>query len=183
MKKLQEVKSRLEFWWARKTIKDGRDFDLQMDELGMLVTILTGEFKGTQFRYSPLSVREDNEGLVDFATYVEYAPHSADVANPKFTKLTTNILRILLTDAIPETAAQAHNEVQVTNENRDIDTGESFEERGFYEESTPVLEKRVSKRKPRKKAVRPDNELHSEVQQPAKPKRARARTARAKRPK
>lgn len=177
MKKLQEVKSRLEFWWARKTIKDGRDFDLLMDDVGMLVTILTGEFKGTQFRYSPLSVREDDDGLVDFATYVEYAPLSVDLSNSKFTKLTTNILRILLQDAIPET-----NE-QVTNENRDIDTSEPLEERGFHEEVSPLLEKRVSKRKPRTKTVRTDNGVHSEVQSPAKPKRTRARTARAKRPK
>lgn len=177
MKKLNEYASRVQFWWARKTIKDGRDFDLLMDDRGMLVTILTGEFKGTQFRYSPLSVREDDDGLVDFATYVEYAPLSVDISNSKFTKLTTNILRILLQDAIPETSEQ------VMNENRDIDTGESIEERGFYEESTPVLEKRVSKRKSRAKTVRPDSTVHPKVQQPAKPKRTSTRTPRAKRPK
>ena len=179
---MKKYKEKLQFWWAKTTIKDGRDFDLQMDEVGMLVTILRGKFKGVQYRYSPLKVLDD-EGLVDFRTHVEYLPYPIDPSDPKFEKLTTNILRILLTDAIPETMAQAKNEAQVTNENRDTDTGEPLEERGFHEESTPLLEKRVSKRKPRKKTVSADSGVHPKVQQPAKPKRARARTTGKKRPK
>jgi hypothetical protein len=176
-----KIKEKLQFWWAKKTLKDGRDFELQMDEVGMLVTIISGKFKGVQFRYSPLTVVDD-EGLVDFRTYVEYAPLSVDLTDPKFVRLTTNILRILLTEAIPETAVQKHEEIQVIDENRNTDTDKFDQERDFYEESSPVLEKRVSKRKPRKKVVPTDSGVHPEVQQPAKPKRTRTRTTGKKRP-
>lgn len=176
--KLNEYKEKLAFWWAKKTIRDGKEFEVSMDDIGMLVHIISGPFKGVTYRYSPLKVIDD-DGLVDFHTYVEYTPKNVDVSDPRFAKLTTAILRILLEQAIPETAAQAKKEIetQVIDENRDTDTGELVEERGFYEESTPLLEKRVSKRKPRKKTVSADSGIHPQVQQPAKPKRARARTS------
>lgn len=177
-----KLKEKLQFWWDKQTIKDGRDFDLRVDDLGMIVTILSGRFKGVAYRYSPLRVI-DEEGLVDFSTFVEYTPKNVDLADPRLAKLTTRILRILLADAIPETAAQAKQETtQVIDENRNTDTVELDQERVFHEESTPLLEKRVSKRKPRTKVVPTDSGVHSEVQQPAKPKRARARTSGKKRP-
>jgi hypothetical protein len=178
---MKKYKEKLQFWWLKKTIKDGRDFDILMDDLGMLITILSGKFRGVSFRYSPLTVIDD-EGLIDFRTHVAYNPKNLDVSDPKFAKLTTNILRILLADAIPETAAQKYEEAQVIDENRDIDFSQPLEERDIHEESTPVLEKRVSKRKPRTKTVRPDKLPHPEVQQPTKPKRTRARTTGKKRP-
>lgn len=180
--KLNELKQALGIWWARKTIKDGRDYEISMDDVGMLVHLTSGKFKGVTYRYSPLKVLDD-EGLVDFRTYVEYAPKNVDVSDPKFVKLTTNILRILLSEAIPETQSQTKIEAQVNDENRDIDTGELDQERDIREEVSPLLEKRVSKRKSsRKKTVRTDSEIHTKVQQPAKPKRARARTTGKNRP-
>jgi hypothetical protein len=178
---MKKYKEKLEFWWAKKTIRDGRDFELTMDDAGMLVTLISGKFKGVQYRYSPLTVLDD-EGLIDFRTFVEYAPKTADLMDPRFVRLTTNILRILLAEAIPETAVQKHEEIQVIDENRNTDTNELDQERVFHEESTPLLEKRVSKRKPRKKTVSADSGVHPKVQQPAKPKRARARTTGKKRP-
>ena len=178
---MKKLKEKLEFWWVKKTIKDGRDFDILMDEVGMLITILKGKFKGVSYRYSPLKVLDD-EGLVDFKTYLEYAPQNVDVSDPRLTKLTTNILRILLSEAIPETAAQKHEETQVIDENRNTDTDKLDQERVFHEERTPLLEKRVSKRKSRKKVVTADSGVHPEIQQPAKPKRTRARTTGKKRP-
>lgn len=179
--KLNELKQALGVWWARKTIKDGRDYEISMDDVGMLVHLTSGKFKGVTYRYSPLKVLDD-EGLVDFRTYVEYAPKNVDVSNPKFAKLTTNILRILLSEAIPETQSQTKFEAQVNDENRNTDTGESDQERGFYEESTPLLEKRVSKRKSRAKTVSADTDLHPKVQHPAVKKRTRARASGKKRP-
>ena len=177
-----KLKEKLQFWWDKQTIKDGRDFEIRMDDVGMLVTLLSGKFKGVQYRYSPLRVI-DEEGLVDFSTYVEYTPLTVDVSDPKFSRLTTKILRILLAEAIPETAVQAQQETtQVIDENRNVDTVELDQERGIHEEVSPLLEKRVSKRKPRKKVVPADSKVHPQVQQPAKPKRARARTTGKKRP-
>lgn len=181
--KLHEYKAKLEFWWAKKTIKDGKDFEVSMDDVGMLVHLTSGRFKGVTYRYSPLTVLDD-EGLVDFKTLVEYTPKNVDVTDPRFARLTTMILRILLEEAIPETASQAKKEIetQVIDENRDTDTGKLDQERDFYEESTPLLEKRVSKRKPGKKVVPTDSGIHSEIQHSTKPKRTRARTTGKKRP-
>jgi hypothetical protein len=177
------LKERLEFWWAKTTIKDGRDFEIQVDEDGMYISILKGKFRGVRYRYSPLTVLDD-EGLVDFRTIVEYIPENVGELGEDFSKLTTKILRILLSEAIPETINQTKQEYeQVTNENGNIDTGELTQERDFYEESTPLLEKRVSRRKSRKKVVPTDSGLHPEIQQPAKSKRTGNRTPRAKRPK
>ena len=179
--KLNEYKAKLALWWAKKTIKDGRDFEVSMDDLGMLVHLTSGKFKGVTYRYSPLTVIDD-EGLVDFRTYVEYTPKDVDITDPKFAKLTTTILRLLLEEAIPETLSQAKQtiEAQVNNESRNTDTDESSQEREFYEEDTSVLEKRVSKRKPRKKTVSADSESHPKVQHPAVKGRSKARTSRKK---
>lgn len=180
--KLKEYKARLEFWWARKSLKDGRDFALSFDELGMVVTILKGPFEKVEYRYSPIQVREDDEGVVDFHTVIRYNPLNADVTDPRFVSLTTNILRIVLHEATVGGNELKVNE-QVNDENRDTDTGELDQERGIREEVSPLLEKRVSKRKSsRKKTVRTDSEVHPEIQQPAKPKRTRARTTGKKRP-
>jgi hypothetical protein len=177
MNKIKKSIAELQFWWAKKLIKDGRDFDIQVDDVGNLVTILRGDFKGTQFRYSPLTVREDDDALVDFHTHVVYYPKGVDLSNYKFAKLTTNILRILLAEAVSEPEDYTK---ELNDANRNLDTSEFIEERDFYEESPPVLKKRVSERKPRKKAVRTDKPVHSEVQPITKSKRTRVRTPRTK---
>lgn len=181
--KMNERIEKLKFWWARKTIKDGKTFDLSMDDVGMRVRILRGKFRGVEYRYSPLRVISD-DGLVDFSTYVEYTPKNVDVSDPKFAQLTTTILRILLEEAIPETASQAQKviEQQVIDEDRNTDTGELIEERNIHEESSALLEKRVSRRKPRKKAISANTESHTEIQQPAVKKRGKARSTGKKRP-
>lgn len=182
--KIKDKLAELQFWWAKKTIKDGRDFELSVDELGTLVTLLRGQYAGVQFRFGPMTLRESNEAMLDFSTVVVYNPKNVDVLNKNFEKLSSNILRFLLAEAVEDTKYPTDwmAAIKVIDENRKIDTIELDQERGFYEESTPVLEKRVSKRKPRKKVISTDSRIHPEVQQPAKPKRTRARTTGKKRP-
>lgn len=182
MNRIRNLVVRLQFWWATLWLKDGKHFEISVDDLGLLVTILRGRYKKVQFRYANMIMSEDGLGRMDFNTVVVYNPMNADVGEPKFAKLSTNILRLLLAEMVRDFSSLTANK-QVMNENRDTDTFESNQERDFHEESTPVLEKRVSKRKPRKKAVRTDKPVHPEVQQPAKPKRTRVRTPREKRPK
>lgn len=174
---LNKIKNRLalmQFWWAEKTIREGRDFEVVNDDLGAAITILKGNFSGVQFRFGPMRFVESRENLLEFNTVVVYNPLKADVLNPKFEKLTSNILRILLKEIVAEK--------QVIDENRNVDSGELAEERDFYEEVPPVLEERVSKRKSRKKNISADSGSHSEVQQSAKSKRTRNRTSGKKRP-
>jgi hypothetical protein len=189
----------LQFWWAKRRLRDGKDFDLEVDDLGILVTILRGKYKGVQFRYANLFLGTEK---LDFNTVVVYNPEGALVYEAGFEKLSTNILRVLIADSVSEkTTLTPNNETvwdydpaakayaqemvdydKVMNENGNTDTVELDQERDFHEESTPLLEKRVSKRKPRKKVVPADSGVHPEIQQPAKPKRARARTTGKKRP-
>ena len=182
--KLQEYKARFEFWWAKKTVKDGRDFSLSFDSNGMLVYILRGPFGGVQYRYANVQLKEDQSAMVDFSTVVVYNPNNTDLSDPKFVALTTNIFRIILDVAVSEhknLTAIGMTE-KVINENREVDISESNEERDFHEESTPLLEKRVSKRKPRKKTVSANSNPYLEVQLAAKPKRSKNSTPRKKRP-
>jgi hypothetical protein len=176
--KLRDKLTILKFWWAEKRIKEGRDYHPSIDELGLLVTILRGEFTGVEFRFGPICVKEDPTGtqLLEFNTVVVYNPTEADVLSKKFEKLTSDILRILLRSAIRET------EEQVIDENRNVDTGELAQERDIHEEVAPILEERVSKRKSRKKAVSADSGSHSEVQQRPKSKRPSNRNSGKKRP-
>lgn len=180
MSKFNEYKARLEFWWATKTLKDGRDFDLTFDQLGLLVSVLRGKYKGVQFRFANMVMHED--GLLDFSTVVVYNPSNGDVSTDAFIKLTNNILRIILTDAVAgrNKLNVKETQPQVNDENRDTDFSQPLEERDIHEESSPVLEKRISQRKPRKKVVRTDSGSHPQVQQPTKPKRTSNRNPRKK---
>lgn len=142
---LQEAKARLQFWWATKTLVEGRDYKLEIiEDSGVLVTFLRGKYKGIVLTFVNMIVNED--GRLDFQTHVMYNPNAVNVYSRKFNNSTANILRMLLHESVRDSTRVK------PNEDREIDTSQSDEERDFHEESSSVLEKRVSKRKPRKKA-------------------------------
>lgn len=180
--KFQEYKARLQFWWARKVLKDGRDFELSVDENGLIVTIISGKYSGIKFRYANMTMHTD--GLLDFSTVVVYNPKKEDVTLPDFVELTTKIIRIIFADMVEKEPVLNYRKEQakVIDENRDIDFSQPLEERDIHEEISPILEKRVSKRKPRKKTVSTDTAVYSEVQHPAVKKRTGNRNSRKKRP-
>lgn len=139
--------ARLRFWWATKTLVEDRDYKLELvEDSGVLVTFLRGKYNGIVFTFVNMFVREN--GVLDFQTRVLYNPYDEDVIySRKFNNATANIMRMLLHDAVRGTTKVK------PNEDREIDISQSDEERDFHEESSPLLEKRVSKRKPRKKAA------------------------------
>ena len=171
---LQSEWATFRFWLATKLFRKGRDYLVHKDENDIaLVEIIRGKFKGVKFAFGAIHLTENGDvGTLEFRTFVLYNPNDADITSKKFNQITSNILRVLLLEVAREKV----------NETRETDTVESDEERGIREESTPVLERRVSRGESRKESISGDSELHPQVQQTAKPKRSRTRTARKIRP-
>jgi hypothetical protein len=180
MNKFKQAYARLQFWWVKKTLISDKDFTLSADELEpgetLRIEILRGKFAKVQFSYSDLYLSEDENGLLTFHTRVVYNPSKLNVFTKKFEELTANILRVILIEGIAQSRSKQQTEQGMTDENRKNDTDELDEERKFHEEKSPLLEKRVSKRKSRAKDVSGDSGVHPDVQQPAKRKRTKAAT-------
>lgn len=166
----------VQFWWAKKRIKIDRDFMVKRGPQDTPIVIITrGEFSGVSFSVSHVSLKE--EQTIEFCTTLLVVPDGVDITSNKLFKLTTNIFRILLNDIVAETPTR-----EVDNENRTDDTPEFDEEREVCEEVAPVPESRVSKRKPRKKALSDDRKSPVEVQSPTKSRSSKNSTTRKKRP-
>jgi hypothetical protein len=179
---LNELLARLDFWWAKQTIKEGRDFGYNneyfRDSGSLVIEVLKAPYEGVIVELSEFRVGEENgNGRIDFSTRVLYNIEAADVSNNQFNKLITNIVRIILIDSVEKVDAK-----ELYNEDRDTDIVELDEERPVSTEVAAVPKKRVSKRKPRKKTVSRDSEVLPKVQQPTKRKRPKSPTGRQKRP-
>lgn len=191
---INQLVAKTQFWWAKRTIVEGKDFIWNKDKASNAafgesptIEITTGKYAGVKFRFIDIAISDEENALLSFKTQVEYVPGGAlesayNVFDPSFAKLTSNILRIVLTNAARENQSAAKLDQEITNENRTTDTEESHEEREFHEESTPLLEKRISERKSRKKAVSRNARLHPEVQPTSKPKRNRSNVTRKNKP-
>lgn len=181
---INQAIAKTQFWWAKKTIKEGVNFMFVDDPTNKfdpfespVVEILTGKFSGIRIKFEKMIITNFEESLLEFQTVVVYNPDNIDVLNKKFEKLSTNILRIILANTVNCSAKDAIQGLN-DNENRTPDTDEPYEKREFYEEVTPLLEKRVSKRNTRKKTVPRNSRLHSKVQPTSKPKRSGTKSPR-----
>lgn len=179
---MNELLARLDFWWAKKTIKEGRDFgynnEYWRDSGALVIEVLKRPYDGVIVELSEFTVAEENgNGRIDFTTRVLYNKDEVNVSTKAFNKLITNIVRIVLIDSIEQVNAK-----ELYNEDRDDDIVELDEERTVSTEVSAVPEKRVSKRKPRKKTVSRDSSVLPKVQQPTKRKRPKTTTGRKKRP-
>lgn len=167
---LRDKVATFEFWIAKKTLKEGRDFEYQpSDDSGGFVVQVTkkGKYEGLIIGFSKFKVNEvDGCGELTFDTKMISNPKNLDLADKNLVKLTSDIMRIVLVGSI---------EMVDKNELRKTDTVELDEERAVCEEDLAVPEARVSKRKSRKKAIPGNSGAHPEVQQPTKPKRSRAK--------
>ena len=203
MKVVSNLVAKLSFWWASKTLIEGKNFSV--DNTG-IITILKGRFEGVQFRYDNLRLKEEEENHLDFNTVIVNPSTECEldyVTNEQFIKLSSNILRVIFHNLMKTSDEEnkglpiesdlqyspydypdmIYNEKSETlNEDRNYNTPEFIDERDFYEKVDPVLEKRVSKRKPGKKAIRSNSGSHSKIQQSSNQKRPSSRTPRKKRP-
>jgi hypothetical protein len=134
-----------EFWLATKRFRIDRHYKIERgyDDI-VQVRILRGKFKGVSLTFH--NIRLSDYGTVEFETVILENPENADVFSNKFVRVTNNILRALLREVSHETGTD-----HIT---------ESDEEREFYEENSPLLEKRILRRKSRPKDIRTDSEPH-----------------------
>jgi len=138
------------FWLAQKRFKVHRDYNIQRAANDtILVEIIRGKYANVKFTYDDIKLNEF-EPLVEFKTLILENPNGVDLTENKFLRIANNIFRSLIRE--------------VLHEARTLDTAEPDEEREFYEESSPLLEKRILRRESRSKAIRPDSESHNKVQ-------------------
>lgn len=182
---MNEVLARFQFWWAKKTLKEGRDFAFNKEFTkggnGLIIEIMKPPYEDIVVQVSGFSVREvAGHGLIDFETRILYNINDVDVTTDKFNKLIANIVRLVIQNSVD--ALERVDPKDLFNEDRDANIVELDEERPVSTEVSAVPEKRVSKRKPRKKTVSRDTKILPKVQQPTKSKRTKSPSGRTKRP-
>lgn len=182
---MNEVLARFQFWWAKKTLKEGRDFAFNKEFTkggnGLIIEIMKPPYEDIVVQVSGFSVREvAGHGLIDFETRILYNINDVDVTTDKFNKLIANIVRLVIQSSVD--ALERVDPKDLFNEDRDANIVELDEERPVSTEVSAIPEKRVSKRKPRKKTVSRDTKILPKVQQPTKSKRTKSPSGRTKRP-
>ena len=158
------------FWLATKRFRKDRDYIIvRGKDDSIYIEILRGKYKNIVFTFDNIQIIDDeNGGCINFVTVVRSNPEWRDITSKGFRKIVDNIFRALIRD--------------IQHEAGKADTTEPDQERDFYEESSPVLEKRILHGESRKKTLSADSNPYSDVQQAPKRKRVRSGTARKNRP-
>ena len=157
--KILDLYARCEFWYAIRFIKLDKHYTFFFDLAGEKDTFAVKylkQFKGVIVEFGNIRIGENN-GL-NFDYDIVANPNNHKVKSKRFDRFTQNVMRSIFNSAV-------QNGMREENENRNIDPVESDSERTVHEEVAPVSQKRVSSRKPRKKTVRRNKAVHSEVQQ------------------
>ena len=159
--KIEQLLASLEFWYAKKFFKIDKQyaffFDLNGD-VGSFAIKFLGKYEGVIVEYTNVKVGEN--GLLIFDYDIISNVNNCNVKTERFERFTQNVMRSIINGAI-------ESAVRENNENGKLDSVESDSQRTVHEEVTAVPQERVSNRKPRKKAVRANKRVHSEVQQSA----------------
>jgi len=155
MSKIQDFLAKVDFWYASKFVRLDKEYTFHVDVANpSAVSIeLLRRYPGVIIQYDNIKVGED--GLCSFDINVISNPKNLDVQPSRFYKFTSYVFRSILIGSIKK-SGEPH-------ENRDVDSLQSGKERNVHEEGTAVHEERVSNRKPRKKAVRGNKTIRSEV--------------------
>lgn len=148
--------AKLNFWYAKKFFKPEKDFKFMLDvnNTSAITVEIIRKYPETVVEYNNL-IMGDN-GLLNFNMTVIANPLAHNVDDNKFKNFANYIMMAVIAEAVSNT--------RNVDENRAIDPFEYDEKRDFLEEIPPIPEVRVSKRKPRKKAVRGNQGVRSEVQ-------------------
>ena len=154
----EDLIAKFQFWKARKFLKFGRDYDLFLDlsNKDAIAIKIIKKYPGVIFEITDIHMSSDNE--MSYNISIISNPNLCNVESNKFKDFTSAIFRNIITDSVEHAA-------RVKDENGNIDLVESDAERVLHEEDAAVSEERVPDRKPRKKGIRRNKRLHSEVQQ------------------
>jgi len=159
MEMFKDLFSRLQFWNAKNFVVLDKHYEFMLDisnKEAMTIRILK-KYPGVIIEYTNIHMSTENQMSYDIDVIAN--PNLCKTDDKKFEGFTTAIFRSILLGSI-ELAKEKH-------ENGNTDTFEFDSERGIHEKVAPVPEKRISNRKPRKKTVRRNKAVHSEVQQPS----------------
>ena len=158
---IQNLIAKLEFWYARNFIKLDKHytffFDLNGPPESFAVRFLK-KYDGVIVEFANVKVGGDGQLTFDYDVISNV--NNCNVKSKSFIRFTSHVMRSILYEAI-------ENYKKEPNETRELDLVESDSERSIHEEVAAVFEEGVSDRKPRKKTVRRNKKLHSEIQQSA----------------
>jgi len=160
---IRELLAKFQFWNAKK-LEHGKHYEFFLNlsnEEAFSIKILK-EYPGVIIEF--INVHMSSETDITFDQQIIANPNLCNVESQRFKNFTAMIFRSIINNAIGAIGNELKDH---TNENRDADSFQLDKERSIYEEVSSVSKERVPNRKPRKKTVRRDKKLHSEVQQPS----------------
>jgi len=160
MNSIYNLIASLEFWYAKKFVKLDKDYTFFLDlngPPGSFAIKFLKKYDGVIVEYTNVTVGDN--GLLTFDYDIISNVNNCNVKSKRFERFTQNVMRSMIYGAV-------NNLEKDLNENRKLDFVESNSQRSVHEEVSTVSEERVPQRKPRKKTVRRNKKLHSEVQQP-----------------
>jgi len=154
-----ELLAKLQFWKAKNfvVLDEHYEFMLDLSNKDEISVRILKKFPGVIVEYSKIHMTTDNQMAYDIDVIAN--PNLCNTETKRFQDFTAAIFRSILVGSLEHAKEE--------NENGNTDTIESDTERSLHEEVTTVPQKRVSNRKPRKKTVRRNKAVHSEVQQSA----------------
>lgn len=148
--------ARVNFWYATRNFASEKDYKFFLDlndENSFCIEILR-KYPRTVIEFKNVQMGEGQYLHFDFDVIAN--PELHDINSKKFKKFVSYIMMAIIADSVKYSKG-------IVNENRASDPFESLEERDILEESDPISEVRVSKRKPRKKVVRGNKNIRSKV--------------------
>jgi len=157
----EDLIAKLEFWYVKKRFKINKQYTFFVDlngPPGSFAVKFLGKYEGVIVEFNHIKVGDNN--LMTFDYDIISNVNNVNTKSKSFQRFTSNVIRSILLGAID-------NIEKDLNENRNTDLVESDAERVFHEEDSAVSEERVPDRKPRKKGIRRNKGVHSEVQQSA----------------
>ena len=152
--------AKLQFWRAKK-LEVGKDYDFFLDisnKEALSIKILK-KYPGVIVEFNNIHMSSDTH--ITFDQSIIANPNLCDTESKRFNNFTTAVFRSIINSALKNALKEP------INENRDAHSVKSDAERIIHEEVVTVSEERVPDRKPRKKTVRRNKAVHSEVQQSA----------------
>jgi len=157
----EDLITKLEIWYVKKRFKIDKQYTFFLDlngPPGSFAIKLLGKYEGVIVEFTDVKVGDNN--LMTFDYDIISNVNNVNTNSKSFQRFTSNVMRSILLNAI-------ENTVKEGNENRNTDLVESDSERVVHEEIASISEERVPDRKPRKKTIRGNKKVHSEVQQSA----------------
>ena len=156
MKKMfEEILAKFEFWKAKNFVKLNKhyEFFLDLSNHETIAVKILKKYPGVIVEFTDVQMSTEHHLSYDLVLVAN--PNLCDVDSEKFKNFTARIFRNIIINSIEG--------AKKDNESRNSDPVESDPQRSIHEEVTAVFEERVSNRKPRKKTVRRNKAVRSEV--------------------